>query len=352
MRSVTLKDIAAAAGVSKSTAARALSAHPSVRPETRRHVRDIAAKLGYEPDPALRALASYRWRRPGQKRTSPTLAFIRQSVDRMIDGRLQQMPVGWEHIDGAREQARTLGYRLDEFDLRSMPSVHRLADMLRARGIQGLLIGPMIEGDPLAKFPWADFTAVGCSVGEFRPPLHCVDTSYFASVRLAWRHCRARGYRRIGAALFHRNGPDHNIAARQAAALYEKSLQPPNQARLPSFNGALDDRDGFLRWHDREHPDVVIALNERPYWWLHETGIRMPADLGFCAINHRSESEVTGVLRNHRRIGARAVAWLDQMLRAFQSGPPSEPEEIQVPPAWFEGTTLRAPFQPVAELGD
>lgn len=52
----TIEDVAAAAGVSRSTASRALSGHPSVRPETRERVQAAALRLGYRVDPVARAL--------------------------------------------------------------------------------------------------------------------------------------------------------------------------------------------------------------------------------------------------------------------------------------------------------
>jgi LacI family transcriptional regulator len=52
----TIEDVAAAAGVSRSTASRALSGHPSVRAVTRQKVREAAERLGYQVDPVARAL--------------------------------------------------------------------------------------------------------------------------------------------------------------------------------------------------------------------------------------------------------------------------------------------------------
>lgn len=52
----TIEDVAAAAGVSRSTASRALSGHPSVRPQTRERVQAAALRLGYQVDPVARAL--------------------------------------------------------------------------------------------------------------------------------------------------------------------------------------------------------------------------------------------------------------------------------------------------------
>jgi DNA-binding LacI/PurR family transcriptional regulator len=60
MPSVTLEDVANAAGVSKSTASRALCNEPNVKRETRERVLSIANRLGYVPNEAARALAACR----------------------------------------------------------------------------------------------------------------------------------------------------------------------------------------------------------------------------------------------------------------------------------------------------
>jgi LacI family transcriptional regulator len=53
---VDLGDVARAAGVSRATASRALSGHPSVLPETRERVLRVAKELDYHADPVARAL--------------------------------------------------------------------------------------------------------------------------------------------------------------------------------------------------------------------------------------------------------------------------------------------------------
>ncbi len=52
----TIEDVAAAAGVSRSTASRALSGHPSVHPDTRARVQAVAEKMDYHVDAVARAL--------------------------------------------------------------------------------------------------------------------------------------------------------------------------------------------------------------------------------------------------------------------------------------------------------
>ena len=57
---LTLKEIAALAGVSRSTASRVLNDHLGVRPEVRERVLQVIHDLDYQPDPAARSLAVRR----------------------------------------------------------------------------------------------------------------------------------------------------------------------------------------------------------------------------------------------------------------------------------------------------
>jgi LacI family transcriptional regulator len=54
--STTIEDVAAAAGVSRSTASRAMSGHPAVRASTRERVQAAAESLGYQVDSVARSL--------------------------------------------------------------------------------------------------------------------------------------------------------------------------------------------------------------------------------------------------------------------------------------------------------
>src|SRR6266568_1392215 len=56
-RPVSIRDVAAAAGVSYQTVSRVINGHPSVKPSTRDLVRATITRLGFRPNRAARALA-------------------------------------------------------------------------------------------------------------------------------------------------------------------------------------------------------------------------------------------------------------------------------------------------------
>ena len=60
MASISLKDIAAQAGVSFQTVSKVLKGKGSVSPETRTRILEMAEQLGYVPDAVARSLVNQR----------------------------------------------------------------------------------------------------------------------------------------------------------------------------------------------------------------------------------------------------------------------------------------------------
>jgi DNA-binding LacI/PurR family transcriptional regulator len=56
--SVSIKDIAKAAGVSHSTVSRVLSDHPRISLETKERIRRLATEMGYSPNAVARSLVT------------------------------------------------------------------------------------------------------------------------------------------------------------------------------------------------------------------------------------------------------------------------------------------------------
>lgn len=62
---LTLKQIAKLAGVSRSTASRVINQHPNVRPAVRERVLQVIDQQGYRPNQIARLLAARRSDKPG-----------------------------------------------------------------------------------------------------------------------------------------------------------------------------------------------------------------------------------------------------------------------------------------------
>src|SRR6185295_13939113 len=112
-RPVTMKTIAAQAGVTQATVSMCLANNPRIPAVTRTRVRAIAERLGYRPNPYISALM--RVRRQGRTSNDrPVLALVNglESEDgwkKTISLTVRQMR------DGAMERAAVRGYRAEEF---------------------------------------------------------------------------------------------------------------------------------------------------------------------------------------------------------------------------------------------
>lgn len=135
---ITMKDVAEATGVSVMAVSYALRGSKKIPEATRQRVLAVAEKLGYQRDPLLIRLSSYRSKkRRTEKGTA--LAWLN----------LHPTEATWnfrgshhlESLEGARERARNLGYRLDTFSLYEQRGWPALSRVLRSRGIEGVIIG-------------------------------------------------------------------------------------------------------------------------------------------------------------------------------------------------------------------
>ena len=105
----SIKDVAAAVGMSTASVSRALRGVPGVSPETRRRVVEVASQLGYVPSPHAVGLAS------GQTRT---VAVVVPHVTRWYFGQV---------VQGAEEVLRAAGYDLLLYNLAGDPAArHRV----------------------------------------------------------------------------------------------------------------------------------------------------------------------------------------------------------------------------------
>lgn len=86
----SLKDVAQKAGVSLSTASRALSNRPGLAAETYTHVQEIAAQLNYKPNPSARLLAGKHSKIIGiiaPELTSPYFSALIHEIEPLIQKR-------------------------------------------------------------------------------------------------------------------------------------------------------------------------------------------------------------------------------------------------------------------------
>ncbi|MBL9205865.1 MAG: LacI family DNA-binding transcriptional regulator [Opitutaceae bacterium] len=337
---VTQQDIADKAGVTRAAVSMALNNHPSIPRKTRQRIARIAAKLGYAPDPMLSALAAYR----GRKRPATyhgTLAWLVTSAFGH-DWRRTQHFIDFH--DSAAQRARRHGFALETYDFNSKEMTpDRLASILRARNISGLLLSPQPRSDTTIDFPWQDFSAVTFGYSLASPHLHTVVSTQYRDMRLTLDHVQALGYKRIGLALSrdHDLRTDRNYLAAYLVHEYGAAGEAPPPPLLMSSN---EDAEALGDWLDRYRPDAMVAAVKDPFLRsLRQLGWKIPEDIGVAFPNLvRPDPRVAGVVESSEEIGAVAVDVLVAMIQRGERGIPEYPQRIHVEGRWSPGRSLRS----------
>jgi LacI family transcriptional regulator len=197
MKRVTIRDVAAEAGVSIGTASKALNGHGKLRTETRERVAEAAERLGFAPNTLAQALLAGRSFTVGLITTD---SFGRFSIPVML---------------GAEDAFGTGQVSVFMCDTRDDPErERRYTEMLSARRVDGLLItGRRIEPRPPV-LAGHGIPVVYAMTQPSEGDGPCVLPDDEGGGRVATEHLLAAGRRRIG----HITGPQRFLAARKRAA--------------------------------------------------------------------------------------------------------------------------------------
>ena len=195
---VTQRDVALACGVHPSTICLALNNSPSIPLATRQRVHAAAAELGYRPNVAARNLALLR----GDKQSGGSLpiAWINQEPHKH---HWKSDPGASAYFECARRRAAELGFHLEEMWTREPGmTVSRLAQIIRARGIEGVVfpVHRTFEFSLLTS-AWNDFALVGLNDHRLSEWIDVVCPDHYRNVDTVFRQARRLGFNRIGLAL-------------------------------------------------------------------------------------------------------------------------------------------------------
>ena len=334
----TQKQIAVEAGVHYSVVCRALQNHPSIPERTRERIRAIAEKIGYRPDPMLSALAAYR-----HTRRSPVfqggLAWLSASNPTF---NWRQVPVYAAYMRGASEQAARRGYTILDYDLNAAGMTpRRLAAILRARNVRGILVCPQPQPHTRIDFPWDDFSAVSLGYTMDSPRLHMVTANHFHSTRLIWEKLTALGYQRIGLAV--QGDINERIGGHLLAAyLLDQQALPARRRLLPFVAGTSLTQAAFARWLRQHRPDAIITTFYGFPELLTKLRVKVPDDLGVALVFKSSgKDDFAGIDQNVELTGHVALDYLVAMLHRNERGVPATAQRILVEGRWVDGQTVR-----------
>jgi LacI family transcriptional regulator len=279
-RRPTSADVAAAAGVSRTTVSFVLNERAGVKipDETRRRVLAAAAQLDYHPNSVARQLAGGASRALG--------LVLRQTPEQVAnDGVLA------ETLRGLSTAARAANHRVLVETL--APGDGHYANLLRSGRTDGLIVsGPRYDDEELVELVRDGFPVViqGSQPGLDVPS---VDVDNEAGARLAVEHLLALGHRRIACIT---NAPLAYTAASERLTGYREALAVAGLAEDPDLiaEGSFDAPSGHRAMAEilaRTTPDAIFVASDvvaiGAIAGLRDAGLTVPGDVsvvGFDAI--------------------------------------------------------------------
>lgn len=337
----TLRHIARAAGVSHTTVSRALRNDPSIPPETTRRLQQLAQRLGYTPNPLVAALLSQvRTNRPQGEHT--VIAYLNTWWPKRA----------WETCNtktgqyrGAAQRAAELGFRLENFWLHEPGmSSARLAQIFKARGIRGVLIGPMQNQSEVLDFPWSDFSLANIGYSLHTPAISRACHAHFRGMYRAMDELIPRGYRRIGY-VTSKDFEDRVNSLWGAAYRFNQNRLAAKNRIEPLVFEAEAEIGALRRWLTDTRPDAIVNALPGVFELLSEAGLHAPEDIGFVHLDlptHLKQAKVSGVDQLWEIVGAGALELVASQLYSNSRGLPNHPVTQLVEGAWVQGGTLRS----------
>lgn len=338
---VTMRHVAEEAGVTQAAVSLALANKPGVSAETRKRIIEIARRLGYRRNPYITTLMRLR-RSAHPVLDRPVLALV-SAFERPDGWRTTPAPTVQQMRKGAIERAASRGFRTHDFWLyRDGMSNQRFSEVLRARGIQGMLLGPVAAGRPTPSLNWDYFSAVSLSAPFPHLTLTTVCNDHYFSSLQAVRECHRLGYRRPGLIML--SSHHARFQGRWEAGIYMAQREIHNGEPIGTL--VVDDWDDILKlraWYRRERPDVIVTPGaELLLPVLRRAGWRIPQDVGMASLGcSEPDHSCSGIYQNGYLMGATAMDLLISLVEHNEQGLPPQSRTMMVEGVWNPGATLR-----------
>lgn len=272
---VTIKDVAAKAGVSTATVSRLLAGKQAASSEVKSRVLRVVKELGYEPNHSARNLRT---------RERKVIGIVIPDLEN---------PFFTGITRGVEEVLRSAGYSLLIAHSDDSPErEEREIRVLRAEGATGLLLIPSrTDAAYYSAFDWGDLPVVAIDRVPMGWMVDSVKTANAEGARLATEHLLQLGHSRIAIL----NGPAHYDVAQERMAGFRQALAArglPVQAEW-IVQGDFRQDSGFLATksllQSSQRPRALFVTNHMmalgALMAIHELGLRIPADVAIASFD-------------------------------------------------------------------
>jgi LacI family transcriptional regulator len=329
---ITLQQIARAAGCSLATVSYALRGDPRIRPETRKRVQAVAEQLGYRPNPRFSALMSHiRQSRPVA--AGERIAFVWVHTPRAESAKdpfLQRV------FQGAKARAEALGFGLEQFWTaeRGMTD-RRLSQVMKSRGIVGVLLSPVIhEAEVALDLEWDCFAPAVIGSARWSPELHHAGHHHYLAMRLTLEKLAAAGYHRPLAII----EAGVNERARRAWEAAFTVFHPNREAAAQLlWIGLPGDRRVVARRIKESQPDAFVMSDHATIEQFRALDVEGAAARPIVNLHWLpSAPEFGGVNQSYDLVAANAVDLVVSQLSSNEHGVPMWPRMLLFPGRWMD----------------
>jgi len=330
----TIRELAALAGVSRSTISLALRNHPSIPPATRDRIHELARRNGYHHNPLVATLMA-QLRLSGKRRATETLAYL---TNWDSEWGWKKHPNEPNFFAGASRRAAELGYEIEHFwALEPGMTQSRLSRILYARGIRGVIIAPLLRARGHLSLEWKHFAAATISTTVYKPDIHRCSHLHYNGMVTALRSLKHRGYCRIGLAILAAH--DMRVNHGWQAAFVFNNYNIPASRRIPPYLAADWKKDGFRKWLEKYSPEIVLSNADNPFFLLRDLGYRVPQDIGYANLDVQPGTPYSGIDQLAHEVGAGAVDLVAIQLQNNEMGLPNHARAVHIQGEWVDGET-------------
>jgi len=329
VNSVSLRDLARAAGVSVGTASQAMRGVGTTSRATRQRIRRIADSLGYRPD-VLMSMAGARH------------SAGRRGGSGLLFGMLEARPAAHQEqypfirfFRACQERAQLEGCDFVRANVTSVSALRRKLREWYHRGVRGVVLSHWFHQEWLAEVDWGPFALVYLG-GRFESPFVttvCLDFPRALDLTLSRT---LEEYDRVGVILRRDSEqPIFDDRLRSGVAEHWRKSLPSRVSILdvPFRVGANRFGKLFRSWLRDVRPEALIGFPV-DYPRFAQTGNRT-LPFFFCAGNRVADG-CAGVEEPTGELAGYAIQTLTEKIRRHELGIPQRPELILIPPLWTD----------------